>query len=588
MIRRVFSDLPTFKNLTLRPGLNVLLAVVDEGSTDRQTRNRAGKTSLVEVIHFVLGANAGPDSLFRVPELSDRAFGVEFDLGGHPVTVLRRGSDPSKIIVLDGETRHWPISPTSYRPTGEITISNTKWRVVLGELMFGFNQDLLKQEYQKYTPSFRSLISYFGRREGAGGFFSPVLNSKQQVPWDSQVAISFLLGLDWTIPHQLQLVRDREATLKELRSAARQGALGSLISTTAELRTDLTVAEDRVERLRASLSGFQVLPEYHELEREVSEKTRRFHRLASDNTVDRHLLHELQAAMSSEAPPALSNVTDLYEEAGVLLPEQVQTRFEAVREFHNSVLTNRRSYLQGEIEAIHARIADRDREMSALDARRAEIMLVLRTHGALDSYAALQGELTRLEAQTEAIRQRYAAAEQLEGLKTELDIERQNLFRRLQQDYREQRDVLKHAILVFENISKSLYEDAGKLTISESTNGPEFSIRIQGERSKGITNMQIYCFDMMLATLVSERGPGPGFLIHDSHIYDGVDQRQIAHALDTGSRVANERGIQYLVTMNSDAVPAEFPPGFNFEQHVLPVVLTDSQEDGGLFGFRFG
>src|SRR6185436_1727119 len=81
MIRRIFSDLPTFKNLAFEPGLNILLADIDERSTDRQTRNRAGKSSLVEVIHFLLGANAGTDSIFRVPELSSYSFGMEFELG---------------------------------------------------------------------------------------------------------------------------------------------------------------------------------------------------------------------------------------------------------------------------------------------------------------------------------------------------------------------------------------------------------------------------------------------------------------------------------------------------------------------------
>jgi uncharacterized protein YydD (DUF2326 family) len=69
MIHRIYSDLPTFKSLAFREGLNVLLAQKSPGATERQTRNRAGKTSLVEVIHFLLGSSAGPDSLFRIPEL---------------------------------------------------------------------------------------------------------------------------------------------------------------------------------------------------------------------------------------------------------------------------------------------------------------------------------------------------------------------------------------------------------------------------------------------------------------------------------------------------------------------------------------
>ena len=58
MIYNVTSDLASFKSLKLRSGLNVLLADKSVGATDRQSRNGAGKTSLIELIHFVLGANA--------------------------------------------------------------------------------------------------------------------------------------------------------------------------------------------------------------------------------------------------------------------------------------------------------------------------------------------------------------------------------------------------------------------------------------------------------------------------------------------------------------------------------------------------
>jgi uncharacterized protein YydD (DUF2326 family) len=99
--------------------------------------------------------------------------------------------------------------------------------------------------------------------------------------------------------------------------------------------------------------------------------------------------------------------------------------------------------------------------------------------------------------------------------------------------------------------------------------------------------MQIFCFDMMLMQLCWERQTGPGFLVHDSHLFDGVDERQVAKALQIGEKAARDLNFQYIVTMNSDVLPRELLADFNLDQYILPVRLTDANETGGLFGIRF-
>jgi uncharacterized protein YydD (DUF2326 family) len=100
--------------------------------------------------------------------------------------------------------------------------------------------------------------------------------------------------------------------------------------------------------------------------------------------------------------------------------------------------------------------------------------------------------------------------------------------------------------------------------------------------------MEIFCVDMMLARLGAERGVGPGFLAHDSQLFDGVDARQKAHALEYGAELSGKYGFQYLVTMNSDDLPTdELSSDFGVDRFVLPQRLTDRTADGGLFGIRF-
>jgi uncharacterized protein YydD (DUF2326 family) len=100
--------------------------------------------------------------------------------------------------------------------------------------------------------------------------------------------------------------------------------------------------------------------------------------------------------------------------------------------------------------------------------------------------------------------------------------------------------------------------------------------------------MQIFCFDMMLMRLCAKRNIGPGFLIHDSHLFDGVDGRQVVSALKLGAELADELKFQYIVTMNEDDAFKESLESFSIDDYVLPVRLNDSTLDGGLFGIRFG
>lgn len=573
MIHRIYSSLTSFKTLALKPGLNVLVARKEEGASDKQTRNRAGKTSLIEIVHFLTGSEAGKDSLFRLEALVNESFGIEFDLGGERLRVERSGQQKSKIHVEGASFL-----------TGGSTLTNSEWGEFLGEHMFGLHR---LPEANGRTPTFRSLFAYFVRRQLSGAFTTPEKQASLQQAGDYQVALLFLLGLDWRIASDWQKVRDREKTLAELKKAASVGAFGSIVGRAADLRTQLTVAEARLTDLRSQVAAFRVLPQYAELEVEADQLTRAINDLSNGNVIDTATIADVEHAMRAEAPPSLTDLQSVYAEAGVALPGVSIKRYEEVRSFHQSVIRNRRDYLAAELDAAKQRVVARERERRRLDERRAAVMMVLQSHGALDHFSHLQGEAGRMEATVESLRQRFQAAEQLEGTKNELEIERNRLTLRLRRDFSEQSERLSEAILAFEGTSRRLYESAGSMTVEETSNGPAFQFPMQGSRSKGIKNMQIFCFDMMLMRLCATQGIGPGFLIHDSHLFDGVDGRQLISALKVGAETAQELGFQYIVTINEDDAFKETVAGFNLSDHVLETVLTDATEDGGLFGFRF-
>jgi uncharacterized protein YydD (DUF2326 family) len=588
MIYEVFSDLPSFKRLLFGPHLNLLIADRSAGATNLQTRNRAGKTSFVSLVHFLLGGKSEKkESIFRLPDLEEFYFGMTFDLNGSRTRVRRRGKDASKVLIDADSLEEWPIADRQYGLDGSLTVSNEEWKTLLGHFMFGLPESR-DERTLKYSPSFRSLFPYFARSQNSGGLVVPTKQSAQQQPYDQQVAILYLLELDWTIAQQWEEVRQREKNLVHIRRAASQGTLGPVIGSSADLRSMLAVTEERSRRLNRSVASFQVLDHYYDLEQEASRLARELGDLADANTVDQQLLSELEESLLQDVEPSDSQLERLYEEISIYLPDEVTRRFEQVRVFHRSVVENRRSYLGGAIQEATQRLASRRSRMESIARRQNQIMRQLHVSGALDQFVQLQSEVSRTVEEVESLRHRYEAAELLENQKTELDIERQQLLLRLRQDLREQADHLQRAILGFEEISRRLYEEAGIFTIKEGLNGPEFGFTIHGARSKGISNMQIFAFDMMIARLCATRGLGPGFLIHDSHLFDGVDERQIAKALQIGAEESENLGFQYIVTMNSDDLPHEdTSPPVDLDQYTLAARLTDAVDEGGLFGIRF-
>lgn len=575
MITGLSSSLSTFKTLEFNSGLNILLAERHESSGARDTRNGTGKTSFIELVHFILSERRNPKDDFHKPELVGSTFEATFKDNGAEFTVKRlAGATKDELWRNDLETEPADL------------------RADLAQSWFGLSSEITSE---KYGPKFGALLAYFVRKERNGGFASPVLNSSSQQGWDSQVCLSYLLGFDWKLPQKLQLKKDQKKDADTLAKMIKGGYLTDGALDIKKMQARLDLLDTEIDAKRAEIASATVVDGYRSHELTANELTTKIRDLNEANLEDIDLCEGIDEALEEVEDANIADVRSLYEQVGVFFSAQVNKRFEQVEAFHRQVSQNRETHLRKEKQSAQSRISNRRGEIDRLQTALAEKLALLRSGIAIERLTYLQSDLNRLEAEQADLQQQIPkfqnVADDQKRLKREID----DLVDLIGQDVMERDGPRKSAVQIFADTSQFLYDEPGQLIVGKSSGVAGLSIEtdIVGKKSGGKNHMQIFCFDWLLVEASLNRDRFPGFLIHDSHIFDGVDGRQIALALRLAQSKCETLGVQYIVAMNSDDLSKietelgeEGLDGFNPYDYVLKTRLTDEPE-GGLFGIRF-
>lgn len=383
MIKRVFANKPSFKVANFQKGLNVVWAVRTKESTKKDSRNGLGKSTLIEIIHFCLGARATRGKGLLVEPLKGWEFSLELEIDGRKSVVTRAVDKPS-VVSIEGDTTSWAIYGKILKGRNIFKLEDLN--SLLGNLVFGLG---ISDAESKYQPTFRSLISYVIRRD-KDAFSTPFEHHRKQVEWDKQINNAFLLGLAWENAAQLQILKDRKKTLEGLKDATKTGVLQGFIGSLGDLEAQKIRLKDQLAQDESGLQSFRIHPQYKQVETEANRLTREIHDILNANSTDIRLLELYERSLKAEKPPDTDSIERLYAEAGIALPGVTLRSIEEVRKFHKKIIDNRKSFLAVEIDRLKREIDKREQLSKALTEKRAAVMAILRTHGALEEYTLLQ------------------------------------------------------------------------------------------------------------------------------------------------------------------------------------------------------
>ncbi|MGM0714154.1 DUF2326 domain-containing protein [Brevibacillus parabrevis] len=579
MIKKIYSTLSTFNEIELHKGLNILLADVTQKSTIKDTRNGLGKTTFTEIIHFLFGGNCTKNSIFKLDHFIDHYFIMDLVIANSEITVKRRGSESNYVYI---EYQKESFFETVFGVSSK-KVKVTEWNQFLGEYLFNLNpRDTQLNENLK----FRTLFPYFSRIAKDGGFLEATKYFKTQKVDTTQIVLTYLLGLDTKLAINYKLLEEKKKEIADLKKALKTEAYKKIMNEGINLDTEITILNEEITVFKSQLANFQVHPKYKEIEIEANEYAKKIADLSNENFIDRQILSDLEASSKDEENITDINILELYNEVKIRLPDVLIKTFSDSKAFHEQLVKNRKKYLIDELEKYKSAIQNREKTIKQLSIEQSKKMEILNTHGALEQYSLLQTRLNELVNKHEMYQNQQRFITSMREEEATLKIEEQRLIIEINKSLEQHSRTKKEAILLVEEVSKSLYNSAAQLSIGQTKNG-RYDIKMisRNQGSTGINGMLIYCFDMMLIQMSLFLDRKMDILIHDSTLFDPVDERQIAEALRFGKEKSLKNGFQYIVTLNSDDLPESVKD--EVKDNILPVILTDSDESGSLMGVYF-
>ncbi|MGW4466376.1 ABC-three component system protein [Micromonospora sp. NPDC004704] len=223
---------------------------------------------------------------------------------------------------------------------------------------------------------------------------------------DATTNLAYLFGLDWHLADRYRLLKARDTARTQMQKAAQDPLLGRIIGKVADLRSEIALAERRVRDLERQVSEFRVVPQYEHLREQADALDQQVRQLRARDVVDRRNLQDLEHALQETTDPDVSYLEPVYAELGVLLNDQVRRRFDEVQAFHESVVRNRRRYLDEEAATIRQRLAQSETDRQRLGDQLAATLRTLQEGGALEALTTLQQVLAQQQALLSALRHR--------------------------------------------------------------------------------------------------------------------------------------------------------------------------------------
>lgn len=563
MLKRLTANQDCFKPIKFdENSLNLIIATKNDKSAPTASRNGLGKSTFVNVVAFCLGLDVDTKNDLPLDELKEWEWSLTFTNGKKDFTVTRGASKP-EVVSVKGDLTGCPIIGTSEAILGEGVSTSYKvedWEKVLRWIFFGLSPASGGADGGDAAPDYQSLMSRFVRQD----FDDPIRVNPSDKITTSEMAITYLLGLDWQFLAGAKEVRKMKNEADALMSVARS-EIAQYNKDRASLKAECDRIEQEIVDAEKALADFNTVPQAKIVEDNLYEYAIKIADLDRKIVVKSRLLSAARETKSA-GPVPIAPLEKFYSELGIAFSDGAKKTFEQVRDFHLKLTVNRESLIEKQIDLLERELEDLRRVRGEVNAKRMEVAESIKAKAALEDYHKRSAALTAQREELQKKREGLNLHDRGEELKAKASERREELIAAAKETLKQLRAKIAEEERFYKNIIDKLYAGAipsGSQT--ETTLGIEireekanfgisYKPQFWGDRSGGKSKLKTFAFDLTILNEQANIGSSVRFMVHDSVLYESSDPRQQANAMKLVAELCEKKGLQYICTINSDDI----------------------------------
>lgn len=575
------------------PRLNIIIATITKPKDQDRDSHNLGKTSLIHIIDFLLLKGVSEENSFLIKhrdQFENFVFFGEFlsDTGSF-VSVRRSVSQPSKASFKIHNEPDQDLIALEARDWDHSDVGEKKARQILDSYF----------ELTDVSPwDYRKGVGYFLRSQQDYNDYFQIAKFVKGSDSDWKPYLAKVLGFPYeTIEKKYEIdqaIVSEKSLLSEAESSATLSLedIGKLRIKIANKQTEVDLAQSRLDsfsfsdeemKLTANLTGA--------IESEISTINGVLYNLEID-------LSRATASINKSTNVNFEKVKKLYEEANVYLPEKLIHDHIELQDFVKKITSDRNRQLKKQITALEIQISTLQKRRVVLDQQRQTALSVIRDVDSLKKFKSLQKSLIEASAEIRVFQSQIEILEKAKSIRERikaLEEQQRDLQDEIEQ-FPDSGPVKYLAISAkFHSLVKTVLGIEGNFYIKANKSG-NIEYRIDTEQvgsgsnvhvtsqSKGTTYRKLLCalFDLAVLSVYST-GRFFHFVYHDG-ILEGLDNRKKISYLKAIREVAEQTGIQYILTLiESDLPRNDSDKPMYFDESEIVLRLSDDDESGRLF-----